>query len=737
MTATDTAARQRLQAAVRAHRAGRVREAAVAYDELLRRDPENADVMQRFGAALAELGRTEEGAQWMARSLELEPDRPTVLINLARALHALGRDEAALRCGDRAVSLDGTVAGAYRVRAAALTALGKLEEALASSGQAVRLAMQDATAHLELGLALEAVGRSDDALTCFAQAIALDPNLGAAHHNHGILSARLGRQEQALRSFDRALILQPHSAAAHSNRGNALMELKRLAEAVQSYDTALAIEPSNPETLHNRAVALVLSGRFVEALRDYDELLVRHGAKAPDLVGRGTVLVALGRFAEAVEPLQNAIAALPGEAEAHIQLGVALLGLDRNAEAAEHFERALAIRPDIPEVLTNHGVAFAALGRTEEALERFRRALTVNGGAPDTHVNIGVVQKAQGRNDQAGLHFELALALQADHAAAEFELAMLNLSLGDFKRGWSQYESRFRVPALAIPARQFSAARWDGTQPLAGKTLLIHAEQGLGDTLQFCRYLPGLAARGATVVFEVMPTLKALMGTLTGGIRAMARGEPVPPIDYHCPLLSLPLAFDTVLATIPAEVPYLSADPQRIARWAPRVAGLAGLKVGIAWQGNPGVERLIWARGRSIPLAALAPLAALPGVSLVSLQKGAGAEQLLEVPFRHRVLDLGPEFDGGPDAFLDAAAVMASLDLVICSDTSISHLAGALGRPVWTLLHATPDWRWLLGRTDSPWYPTMRLFRQSAGGWGEVVGAVAGELGSLAAERGY
>ncbi len=547
----------------------------------------------------------------------------------------------------------------------------------------------------------------------------------------------LGRQEQALLSFDRALILQPYSAAAHSNRGNALMELKRLVEAVQSYDTALAIEPSNPETLHNRAVVLALSGRSVEALRDYDELLARHGATAPDLVGRGTVLVALGRHAEAVEPLQRGIALLPGEAEAHIQLGVALLRLDHNAEAAEHFDRALAIRPDAHEVLTNLGVALGALGRTAEALGSFRRALSLNGGAPDTHVNIGVMHKALGHYDQAGLHFDLALALQPDNATAEFELAMLNLSQGHFERGWPQYESRFRVPALAVPARHFDVPRWDGVQPLSGKTLFVHAEQGLGDNVQFCRYLPGLAARGATVVFEVMPALKALMDTLSGGIRVMARGEPLPSIDYHCALLSLPMALDTDLATIPAEIPYLSADPVRVARWAPRVAGLAGLKVGIAWQGNPGVERLIWARGRSIPLAALAPLAALPGVSLVSLQKGAGAEQLLQVPFRHRVLDLGPEFDGGKDAFLDAAAVMSSLDLVICSDTSIAHLAGSLGRPVWTLLHASADWRWLLGRTDSPWYPSMRLFRQTNGGWGEVVGAVAGELGSMADERGY
>jgi tetratricopeptide (TPR) repeat protein len=737
MTATDIVTRKRLEAAVRAHGAGRVQEAAAAYTELLRGDSGNADLMQRLGAALAELGRTAEGAQWMARSLELQPERPTVLVNLARALLALGQHQAALACGDRAVSLDGTLAVAHRVRAAALTALGRREEALVSSGQAVRLAMHDATVHLELGLALTAVGRLDDAIVCFAHATALDPNLGAAHHNHGILSARLQRPEQALRSFDRALARQPHSADIHSNRGNALKELGRVAEAVQSYDTALAIEPGNPETLHNRAVVLALSGRSIEALRDYDELRARHGVTAPDLIGRGSVLVALGRYAEALEPLQQGAALLPGEAEAHIQLGVALLRLDRNAEAAEHFERALAIRPDVPEVLTNRGAALAALGRAQDSLDSFRRAQSLNGGTPDTHINIGVMHKALGHYDQAGLHFDLARALQADNPTAEFESALLQLASGNFKQGWPLYEARLRVPALAIPPRHFDVPRWDGAQPLAGKTLLVHAEQGLGDAMQFCRYLPGLAARGATVFFEVIPAIKALLGSLPGEIRVMARGEPVPPIDYHCSLLSLPLAFDTTLETIPALMPYLSANSERVARWAPRVAGLSGLKVGIAWQGNPNVERLVWAQGRSIPLAALAPLADLPSVSLVSLQKGAGTEQLLKIPFRHRVLDLGPEFDGGPDAFLDAAAVMSSLDLVVSSDTSIAHLAGSLGRPVWTLLHASPDWRWLLDRTDSPWYPTMRLFRQSGAGWGTVVDAVAAQLAALAAQRPY
>jgi len=737
MSATDAAIRQRLNAAIRDHAAGRVREAAVVYDELLRRDPDNADLLQRFGVALVQLGQNEEGARLMARSLELHPDRPTVLANLARALHALGRNEDALRCCDRALALDPSVPGGYQIRAAVLTTLGRREDALASSGQAVRLALGDAMAHLQLGIALEAVGRSQDALDSFDRATALDPTLSAAHHNLGILSSRLGQHERALRSFDRALALQPHAAALHSNRGNALKDLARLPEAVQSYDTALAIEPGDATTLHNRAVVLVLCARYAEALRDYDELLARHGANPSDLLGRGTTLVALGRHHEALAPLQRAVALLPTDAKAHIQLGVALLGLDRNEEAAASFDHALEITPDLPEVLNNRGVALVALGRSNEALDSFRRALSLNSRWPDTHINIGVVQKALGRYDLAGLHFDQALALKPGDATAEFEKALLHLTRGDFKRGWTHYEARFRAPATSNPTIQFDGVRWDGTQSLASKTLLVHAEQGLGDTIQFCRYLPLIAARGAAVVFEVMPSLVTLMRTLPGAVRVVARGNSLPAADFHSALLSLPLAFGTELATIPAEVPYLSADTRRVASWAPALATLGGLKVGIAWQGNPEVERLIWARGRSIPLAALAPLAQLPGISLVSLQKGTGAEQLRQVPFRDRILDLGREFDQGPDAFLDAAAVIATLDLVISSDTSIVHLAGALGRPVWTLLHASADWRWLLGRDDSPWYPSMRLFRKRGGGWDEIVSAVAAALASLASVRGF
>ncbi|MDB6008720.1 MAG: glycosyltransferase [Gammaproteobacteria bacterium] len=718
---------------MRDHRAGRLREAASAYETLLRRTPNDADLLQLLGVALAQLGRHAEGATFLSRSLEIKPDRPTVLLNLAQALHTLGREEEALRAADRALVLDRSLAGGYRARATVLTALGRREEALASAGQAVRLAMQDAGAHADLGTALQAVGREGEALECFERAIALDPNLASAHHNRAILLARGGQHERALQGYDRALALQPHFAALHTNRGNALKDLGRLQDAVQSYSLALAIEPGNPETLHNRAVAHSLLGEYAEALRDYDTLFAQGKGSAADLVGQGAALVALGRHGEALGPLERATELLPGEAEAHIQRGVALLSLERNPEAVECFDRGLAIRPNVPEVLNNRGVALMASGRLSEALQTFIGAAVLSGSA-DIRTNMGIVLKSLGRHREAAASFGRALDLKPNDPAAQFALAFLHLTLGKFNLGWPLYEARFDVPAFGNPARHFDVPRWNGTEPLAGKRLLVYAEQGLGDVIHFCRYLPLLAAQGVTVVFEVMPSLEALLRTLPGAIQIIGRGEPLPAVDYYCALLSLPLAFKTQLDTIPAQTSYLAPEPDRVARWASRLQAVPGLRVGIAWQGNLAVEKLVWARGRSIPLAALEPLAHLPGVSLVSLQKGPGLEQLRNVPFADRIVELSAALDPGPDAFLDTAALMASLDLVISSDTSIAHLAGALGRPVWTALPLSPEWRWLLERSDSPWYPSMRLFRQTTDGdWGTVVTEIVAALRPLVA----
>ena len=732
MGATDQANRVSFQDAVRHHRAGRLREAISAYESLLRNTPDDADLLQLLGVALAQLGRHADGVRFLARSVELQPNRPSVLLNLARALHTLGREAEALEACDRALALDASLAAAYHTRAAAFAALGRGDEALANYAQAARLAPADAAVLADLGVALSAGGRDQDALACFDRALELDPDLLAALHNRGVLAARSGQHERALQSFDRAITLQPHSAELHCHRGNALKELGRLSEAVDSYAFALALQPGSIDLRHNRAVAYSLLGRFAEALHDYDEVLARDPERAADLIGRGRALVQLRRHTEALQPLERAIALRPDDLTAHAQRGVGLMSLDRHAEALASFERALAIEPDLPEVLNNRGICLHALDRYEEALVNFERSLALRGATADSYTNIGVLLRSLGRYGEAIASFERALARKSGDPSARFALAFVHLTLGNFSAGWPLYEARIDDPLLGATRRDFTVPRWTGREALAGKTLLVHAEQGLGDTMQFCRYVPMLAARGIDVVFEVMPQLKALMHTLPGNFRLSVRGEPPPPFDYECPLLSLPLALATDLGSIPSQTPYLAVDPQRAAHWNSLIRAIPGLRVGIAWQGNPHVERLVWARGRSMPLAALAPLAKIPGVSLVSLQRGAGSEQLKDAGFP--VLDLGPEFDGGPDAFLDTAAVVSALDLVISTDTSVAHLAGALGRPLVVMLPHTPDFRWLLDRDDSPWYPRARLFRQPEGGqWGPVVERIRAALPDIVA----
>ena len=734
MGATDQANHVSFQDAVRDHRAGRLREAISAYENLLRRTPDDADLLQLLGVALAQLDRHADGVRFLARSVELKPDRPSVLLNLARALHTLGREAEALEACNRALALDASLAGAYQTRAAALAALGRADEALANHAQAVRFAPTDAGALTDLGIALSAGERHQDALACFDRALELDPDLLAALHNRGVLAARAGQHERALQSFDRAITLQPHSAELHCHRGNTLKELGRLSEAVDSYALALALEPGSLDYRHNRAVAHSLLGRYAEALHDYDEVLARDPDRAADLIGRGRALVQLRRYTEALVPLERAIALRPDDLTAHVQRGMAMMRLDRHAEALASFDRALAIEPDLPEVLNNRGICLHALDRYDEALVSFERSLALRGATADTYTNIGVLLRSLGRYREAIESFERTLARKPGDPSARFALAFVHLTLGNFSEGWPLYEARIDDPSLGATRRDFTVPRWTGREDLTGKTLLVHAEQGLGDTMHFCRYVPLLAARGIDAVFEVMPQLTALMRTLPGGVRLCARGAPPPQFDFHCPLLSLPLALATDLGNIPSQAPYLGVDPQRAARWNPLIRALPGLRVGIAWQGNPHVEQFVWARGRSMPLAALAPLAKIPGVSLVSLQKGPGSEQLKDAGFP--LLDLGPEFDGGPDAFLDTAAVVAALDLVISTDTSVAHLAGALARPVWTALPVVPEWRWLLDRSDSPWYPTMRLFRQTRrGDWESVVAALAAALEPLAAER--
>ncbi len=714
------------------HSQGRLAEAAAGYREVLAREPGNADALHLLGIATAALGRPQDAAQLIASAVRLRPADAVMHANLARALSDSGRHEEAVACYDRAVALRPDFPLAFRGRGAALLQLGRFAAAHDSILKALELAPEDAQAHNDLGVVLERAGRKEDALAAFERAIALDPRHAEAHHNRGLLQSALGRHAQALESLDRALALQPRQPATHANRGQVLHALGRDAEAIASFDAALALRPGVAATHHDRGIALLSLARPAEALASFDRALALAPGAAATHQCRGKACIELGRAGEALASFDRAVALAPRDFASHYHRGVALALLDRDAEALASFDQAIAINDRSAEARGNRGVALARLGRSEEALAEFARAVELDPGLASAHTNAANAQQSVEQYAAARASYDRALALRPDDPTIVLHKAFLLLLLGEFREGWRLHEARLRRVGARRPPPLAGAPRWTGAEPLDGRTLYVPAEQGLGDTLQFCRYLPLLAARGARLVLEVQPALRRLLAPFAAFGAVVGYGEPLPPYDCYCPLMSLPLAFATELDSIPGGVPYLEPDVEALRVWRGRLAALPGLKVGLNWQGNPETEKQAWLRGRSFPLAAAAPLFDLQGVSWVSLQSGYGAEQRDQVAFREALVELIDPREQGADEVVRTAALVASLDLVVTSDTFIAHLAGALGVPVWVVLKSVPDWRWLTQRDDSPWYPSMRLFRQRrAGDWAELFARLAGELAAL------
>jgi hypothetical protein len=423
---------------------------------------------------------------------------------------------------------------------------------------------------------------------------------------------------------------------------------------------------------------------------------------------RAHVLLALRRPEEAVAAVRQVLRGRGQSAEAHQVLGHALSDSGQAEAAIEAYRTALRLQPGLPDIRNNLGVALRQAGRLADAEQEFR----VAPAEPEALVNLSSTQKELGRFAEAEATLRQALRLAPDSSVLRYNWSLLMLLLGRVGEAWDGWEERFR--AGAIPGRPFSEPQWQG-DALGDRRLLVHSEQGLGDVVQFARYLPGIEGR---VVFEAPPRLMRLLSSVPGMPAMVPAGGTVPACDCVIPLLSLPAR----TSVVPVAPPYLFAESDRVAAWRARIGG-GGVRVGINWQGNSGRFE---DRGRSMKLAAFAPLAAVPGIRLISLQKGEGEAQLADCGFPVEVL---AGLDEGPDAFVDTAAVMMSLDLVVTSDTSIAHLAGALGRPVWVALRKVPDWRFMLDRDDSPWYPSMRLFRQvTDGDWAPVFAAMAAAL---------
>ncbi len=541
---------------------------------------------------------------------------------------------------------------------------------------------------LQQALRLHGEGRLREAEKLYARALKAAPDNFDALNLLGALKAQSGQMGEALRLLSSAVKINPRVPDALFNLANVLHALKRDADALDCLDKALALNPSDPQTLLNRASALLSMRRPQDALGNLDAVLASQPRNGAALLNRGVARAELGRHAEALDDFNAAIAIAPFNATTLYNRGNTLLQLGKPVEALADFDRVVSAMPD-------HRLAWNNRGRALEMLNR---------------------------HDDAAASFGKAIALDKDYADAHFNLSLTLLALGKLEQGFAEYEWRWKRSGVTDRRRDYRRPLWLGDIPPARKTILLHAEQGLGDTIQFARYAPMLAKSGARVILEVQPELKALLGNLPGIASCHGRGQPLPAYDLQCPLGSLPLALKTTAADVPAPIPYVTADAARIDKWRPVIEALPGKRVALTWAGH---ARHVNDANRSVALAALEPLLAQDGVSFVSVQQELRANDA-EILARHaNVTHLGGQFAD----MADTAAVMALVDLVIAVDTSVAHLAAAMGRPTWVLLPFTPDWRWTLTGEHSPWYPQARLFRQPAiGDWASVVASLRDAL---------
>jgi len=635
-------------------------------------------------------GRVEQAEAIYKQLLKLRPRHLETLRQLGICRLRRGDYAGAIKRFDEALKIDPRSPVEHAFRGHALWGMGRLPEALRNYERAIALDRRLFDAHFHRAAALEQMGRPGDALAAYDEALALEPQHARTHSGRANVLAAMGRCDEAIAGYLRARALEPNLADAHANLGATLLYLNRFEEALAAIEQALGLQPAHPGALATRPRALEALGRDQDALAALDMVLSRHADDAESWQLRGRILVRM----------QRATDALPC------------------------FDRALALAPSHRDAAFGRGLAFAQLGRPEEVLEIFDGLLREQADDALALVNRGYAQIQLGDFDEGRESIERGLALKPDQPRARFQLALLDLTQGNFEKGFEGYEWRWLDPQSDLRPPVLPVPRWSGSDSLAGRTILIHAEQGLGDTIQFSRFIPVLASAAARVVYAVPAPLCALLRRcLPGPIETIIPGDAFSAVDLHCPLLSLPLALGTTLATLPAPQHYLWPDPERRAAWQQRLG--AGPMIGLVWSGSPTHAN---DRNRSISLSRLAPLLAT-GRRFVALQEQVRPSDLAAANSMPGLDLVGDDFED----FEDTAAAASLCDLVITVDTSVAHLAGAMGKPVWLLLPFVPDWRWLLDRTDSPWYPSMRIFRQSKrGDWDGVIARVVAALHSHA-----
>lgn len=578
---------------------------------------------------------------------------------------------------------------------------------------------------LDAAVGHHSAGRLHEAELLYRQVIAESPRHPVALHLLGVIAHQVGMNDAAAELIEAALAVKPDYAEAHNNLGTVLQALGRAEEAAAAYRTAVAISPGYAEAHNNLGNTLRDMGRAEAAAASYAEAV----ALRPDYVeahnSLGNVHKALGRLEDAVVGYGRALALRPRSPELHNNLACALMDLKRVDEAMAGYERALGLKSDFVEAHAGLANALQALGRVDDAVASYRKALALRPDHVEALTNMGVALVTLGQVEEGAACQLQALVLRPDFAEAHTNLGLARLVQGRLCEGFREYEWRWRTARFLRTGGVPPGPAWDGGDP-AGRRVLVYAEQGLGDTVMFVRYLPMLAALGCEVVLECQPSLVVMLAGVPGASAVLGHGDPRPSYDCHVALMSLPRLLGTEYDTIPAPIPYLHPDPSRVEHWRRWLEHRDGPVVGLCWRGGRAHQA---DHRRSMDLADTLPLFGIPGIRLVGIQMDSAKEQADTLSPTLPFVDATAAYDPAVDPFVETLAVIAAVDLVVSVDTSVAHVAGAAGRPVWLAVNAGPDWRWFLSGEASPWYPTLRLFRQSrSGDWDGVVRRMASAL---------
>ncbi len=748
------------------HELDRYDEALVCFERVLKLRP-TAESHNSVAIVLKAQGKYAEAVEQYRQALALKPNQPEVMSNLGNALKESGSAEEAIACYQNAIALNPHYAEAHNNLGISYKEQGKLDEAISCYQTALRLKPNYVEAHHNLGIIWRLQGKLDPAIDYFRQAIALKPNyvdahtsLGSTLHQQGKLDEAIaqfnhlltlkpdsaetynnlamvlqeqGKVEAAIAAFKQALVIRPDYPGVCNNLGNILLENKQIEAAIAAYRRALELRPAYAEACNNLGNALQQQGNRDAAVIVYRRALELRPNFVEALSNLGAVLRDQKKTVEGISYLEQALSLQPGFAEIHNNLGNAYQELNRLEDAIACYREAVKLKPDLAEVRSNLGNMLQYMGEFDEAFEHFEQAIATQADFAGAYNNLGIAQRNSGNLDAAFVAYDRAIALNPDFIEAYWNKALNYLLMGDLKNGFAEYEQRFQWSKFIEqnPPRNFTQPRWDGT-PLDGKTILLYAEQGMGDTIQFIRYVSFVAQQGGHIILECHPPLVNLLQTIPHIEQIIPYGTPLPAFDVHAPLMSLPHILGTTLETIPADVPYLPVangecrlpHDEGQATSAESEIYQSHLKIGFVWDGN---SQNPYNRSRTCPLELLLPLAQISGVILYSLQKEPKPEDIALLQAHPEVQDLRSRLDN----FTDTAALIQQLDLIIAVDTAVAHLAGALGKPTWLLLPFAPDWRWMCDRADTPWYPTMRLFRQpSYGNWEPVLAEIKGALGN-------